>query len=129
MVVSGRDVGDVTREEKKVDPVATGSRVDAQVIRASRVYEASADYDALLGEFARTINVNAKAAEVVRAKLDVEIAKDMAANILSLRNATERGAAEANALSRRVYWLNWILVLVGVAGIVAAWWFWAHPNP
>jgi len=57
------------------------------------------------------------------------IAKDQAADLLGLTDAVVSGAAEANALSRRVYWLNWILVLIGLAGIIAAGWFWAHPHP
>jgi hypothetical protein len=53
-----------------------------------------------------------------------------------LRKLTEKGTVEANALSRRVYWLNWtlviltaVLVFVGVAAAIATWWFWSHPHP
>jgi hypothetical protein len=65
----------------------------------------------------------------MRATLGVEIAEDLSASILAFRKATASAPSEANVLSRRVCWLNWILVLVGVAGIGAAWWFWAHPHP
>ena len=71
-----------------------------------------------------------------RARLDIEIARDLAANLLALRDLTDRATAEANALSRSIRRLNWtiviltaVLVLVRVAGIGAAWWFWAHPRP
>ena len=56
----------------------------------------------------------------------IDIAKDLSASILALRKLTEKGTVEANALSRRVYWLNWtlviltaVLVLVGVAAAIA----------
>ncbi len=139
-MVRGKGRGD-GMSEKKISDVGTGTpSIEARVSRDTRVYEAKADYDALLQEYTRVLTRQGyrdeSAALVIRAKLDIEIAKDLSANVLALRNVTERGAAEANALSRRIYWLNWtlvvltfVLVLVGVGGIYALWWFWAHPHP
>lgn len=72
------------------------SRLNRRATTHDRVYE-TADYEACLSDLAKAPHQSHEAA-LVRAKLDVEIAKDQAANLLSLRNAVVSGAASANAL-------------------------------
>ncbi len=94
----------MNEKELGAEVKATG-HLDAQVKRGSRVYEASTDYDAILREYATAIDVGTKAAWLVRAKLDVEIAKDLLANILSLRNATATVIESSHRLEGLTRWL------------------------
>jgi len=57
--------------------------------------------------------------------------RDLASNYLQ-RLAIEQTAKLTKETSRLTRWLiclTWALVIVTSAGIFAAWWFWAHPNP
>jgi hypothetical protein len=96
----------MTSEEQNLDAEVTPvGDLEARVIRGTRVYEAKADHDALLREYAQAIDTGTKAATLVRAKLDIEIAKDQLTNLYSLRNATASLIDSSHRLEGLTRWL------------------------
>jgi hypothetical protein len=41
---------------------------------------------------------------------------------------TARLATETSRLTKQLIALTWVLVVLGVAGLITGWWFWAHPH-
>ena len=96
---------------------ATG-RLDARISRDTRVYEGS-DYDALQREYAQATDTGTKAERLVRAKIYVEIAKDLAANLYSLRSATGTLIESSHRLEGLTRWLVGLtVVLAALTGVL-----------
>jgi hypothetical protein len=99
---------------------AAEAHLERRVTPRDRIYEASADYDARIREYEQATGKNANEAAVLRARLDVEIAKDQLANIFSLRNATDILIGSSHRLERLTRWLVRLTVALFLLTIVLA---------